>query len=86
MTLGRQTKKMTKLLYNAVIALFASALFCAAAVAAPAPAAPAKKLTCCEAAKAKGEKCAHKCCATAAREGKVCDKCNPPSKDAAKKR
>jgi hypothetical protein len=35
------------------------------------------KKTCCEKAKAKGEACSHPCCVEAAKEKKVCEKCNP---------
>ena len=31
---------------------------------------------CCDKATKKGEKCAHPCCVTAEKEGKVCAKCN----------
>lgn len=42
---------------------------------------PAKKLTCCEAAAAKGKECSHKCCVAAHKEGKSCEKCNPNKED-----
>src|SRR5512133_193004 len=82
---ARQSKYMKKLVLTSAFVLFATVLFSISAVGAPAAAPAAKKLTCCEAAKAKKEKCAHKCCAAAAKDGKVCEKCNPPSKDGAKK-
>jgi hypothetical protein len=31
---------------------------------------------CCDKAAKKGEKCAHPCCVTAEKDGKVCEKCN----------
>ena len=40
-----------------------------------------KKLTCCEAAAAKDKECPHKCCVTAHRAGKSCEKCNPGKED-----
>jgi len=33
--------------------------------------------SCCEKAKKDGKACAHKCCIDAAKEKKVCEKCNP---------
>jgi hypothetical protein len=42
---------------------------------------PAKKLTCCEQAAAGGKECSHKCCVTAHKEGKSCEKCNPNQED-----
>ena len=42
---------------------------------------PAKKPTCCEAAAAKDKECSHKCCLTAHRAGKSCEKCNPGKED-----
>ncbi len=39
---------------------------------------PALAETCCEKAKAAGKECAHKCCVAAVKDGKVCEKCNPP--------
>lgn len=44
---------------------------------------PAKKLTCCEKAAAEGKECANKCCITAHRQGKSCEKCNPNKEDLA---
>ena len=44
---------------------------------------PAKKYKeggCCAKAAAKGEACKHDCCVAAEKEGKVCEKCNPPAK------
>ncbi len=37
--------------------------------------------TCCEKAKTAGKECAHKCCADAAKESKVCKKCNPDKEE-----
>ena len=37
--------------------------------------------TCCEKAKAEGKECAHKCCVAAAKDGKVCEKCNPKKEE-----
>ncbi len=42
---------------------------------------PPKKLTCCEQAAAAGKECSHKCCVTAHKEGKSCEKCNPNKED-----
>ena len=39
------------------------------------------KKTCCEKAKAKGEACSHPCCVEAAKEKKVCEKCNPKKEE-----
>lgn len=33
--------------------------------------------TCCEKAKKAGKECEHKCCVEAAKNKKVCEKCNP---------
>ena len=41
----------------------------------------ATKLTCCQEAKAKGVECKHKCCITAHKDGKSCQKCNPNKED-----
>jgi hypothetical protein len=35
--------------------------------------------SCCEKAKKAGKACEHKCCIEAARNKKVCEKCNPKS-------
>ncbi len=43
--------------------------------------APARKLTCCEEAKAASKECTHKCCITAHKDGKSCEKCNPGKED-----
>jgi hypothetical protein len=40
-----------------------------------------KKLTCCEQAAAQHKECSHKCCVTAHKEGKSCEKCNPNKED-----
>lgn len=53
-----------------------TALACLAAFLVSVSFAAADK-TCCEKAKEKGEKCTHKCCVQAAKDGKVCEKCNP---------
>jgi hypothetical protein len=65
------------------IKILALVAFAAALLAAPAFAAekPAKKLTCCEEAAAKDKECPHKCCITAHRAGKSCEKCNPGKED-----
>lgn len=44
-------------------------------------AATAQAETCCEKAKAAGKSCEHKCCVEAAKEKKVCEKCNPKKDD-----
>ena len=33
--------------------------------------------SCCDDAKKNGKECAHKCCVEAAKDKKVCEKCNP---------
>ena len=38
-----------------------------------------EKKPCCEATVEAGKKCEHKCCVTAANDGKVCEKCHPKS-------
>jgi hypothetical protein len=38
--------------------------------------------TCCQKADAQGKECAHKCCITAHKGGKSCQKCNPNKEDA----
>ena len=43
--------------------------------------ATAKKGTCCEDAKAEGKECSHKCCASAHRLSKSCERCNPNKED-----
>ena len=40
-----------------------------------------KKLTCCEKAAATDKECKHKCCLTAHKDGKSCEKCNPNKED-----
>ena len=40
---------------------------------------------CCDDAKKAGKECSHKCCIEATKAKKVCEKCNPPKKDGAKK-
>jgi hypothetical protein len=42
---------------------------------------PQKQPTCCEQAVAAGKECAHKCCVTAHKDGKSCEKCNPNKED-----
>jgi hypothetical protein len=42
---------------------------------------PQKKLTCCEQAAANGKDCTHKCCITAHKDSKSCEKCNPNKED-----
>ena len=37
--------------------------------------------TCCEAAKKAGKACDHKCCVEAAKNKKVCEKCNPKKEE-----
>ncbi len=39
------------------------------------------KLTCCQQAAEKGKECSHKCCVSAHRAGKSCEKCNPGKED-----
>jgi hypothetical protein len=41
----------------------------------------AAEKTCCEKAAAEGKECTHKCCATAHKDGKSCEKCNPNKED-----
>jgi hypothetical protein len=55
-----------------------SALLAGAALAAEKS---AKKLTCCQQTAAEGKECNHKCCVTAHKEGKSCQKCNPNQED-----
>ncbi len=58
------------------------------AIAATTPAAPAvdkskfKSGGCCDKAEKAGNPCAHPCCVKAAKDAKVCEKCNPGAKDA----
>ena len=40
-----------------------------------------QKQTCCQEAKAKGVECKHKCCVSAHKAGKSCEKCNPNKED-----
>jgi hypothetical protein len=42
---------------------------------------PQKQQTCCEKAAAGGKECTHKCCVTAHKDGKSCEKCNPNKED-----
>lgn len=37
--------------------------------------------SCCDKAKAAGKECAHKCCVEAAKDSKVCTKCNPAKEE-----
>ena len=39
------------------------------------------KLTCCEKAALEKKECKHKCCVTAHKQGKSCEKCNPHQED-----
>jgi hypothetical protein len=41
--------------------------------------------SCCDDAKKAGKECTHKCCVEAAKNKKVCEKCNPPKKEDKKK-
>jgi hypothetical protein len=43
------------------------------------------RASCCDEAKKASKECAHKCCIEAAKNKKVCEKCNPPKKEADKK-
>jgi hypothetical protein len=61
---------ITKLLLAGVFAFATSVGFAADA-----------KQTCCEKAKAAGKECSHPCCVAAVKDGKVCEKCNPPKKE-----
>ena len=62
---------------SAIVGLFALSL-----LVWPATAAEKKpKLTCCQEAMAKKEECKHKCCITAHKAGKSCEKCNPNKED-----
>ena len=59
-----------------------TALLCAAALLAStslvrAEDAKTEKKPCCEATVEAGAKCAHECCVTASKAGKVCEKCHP---------
>lgn len=38
--------------------------------------------TCCEKAVAEGKECKHKCCLSAHKDGKSCERCNPNKQDA----
>jgi hypothetical protein len=67
--------KLIKLL---TVAACAFALVAGSAVAQDKP---AKKQSCCDKAKAKGETCSHPCCVEAAKEKKVCEKCNPKKEE-----
>ncbi|MGV3773692.1 MAG: hypothetical protein ACO1QB_12380 [Verrucomicrobiales bacterium] len=37
--------------------------------------------SCCDNAKKEGKECSHKCCVDAAKDKKVCEKCNPKKSD-----
>jgi hypothetical protein len=78
-----------------VLRLLALVAVCSSlAIAATTTAAPAKKDApavdtskfktggCCEKSEKGGKPCAHPCCVKVAKDGKVCEKCNPPAKDA----
>jgi hypothetical protein len=43
--------------------------------------APPKKLTCCQAARAKGKECTNKCCIAAHKKKESCKRCNPNGED-----
>lgn len=42
---------------------------------------PPKKLTCCQAARAKGKECTNKCCIAAHKKKESCKRCNPNGED-----
>ena len=55
------------------------------AIAATTPAVEKSKFKtggCCDKAEKGGKPCAHPCCVKAAKDAKVCEKCNPVAKDA----
>ncbi len=54
---------------------------CAAALLTSVTLAEGKKLTCCEKAAAVGKECKNKCCLSAHKNGKSCEKCNPNKED-----
>ena len=54
---------------------------CAMAFLTGATLAEGKKLTCCEKAIAAGKECKNKCCLSAHKNGKSCEKCNPNEED-----
>jgi len=54
---------------------------CAMAFLTSATLAGGKKLTCCEKAIAAGKECKKKCCLSAHKNGKSCEKCNPYQED-----
>jgi hypothetical protein len=56
-----------------------SSVTCALAILAS-PALAGDK-TCCQKASAEGKECTHKCCVTAHKDGKSCEKCNPGKED-----
>lgn len=76
----------------ALVAVCSSLAIAATTTATPvkkdAPAAPAvdkskfKTGGCCDKAEKGGNPCAHPCCVKAAKDAKVCEKCNPVAKDA----
>ena len=59
---------------------FLTAMACLAAFLGSVTFAPAAE-SCCDKAKAAGKQCEHKCCVKAAKDKKVCEKCNPKKED-----
>ncbi|MBI5773361.1 MAG: hypothetical protein HZA89_06420 [Verrucomicrobia bacterium] len=64
-----------------LIKLMAAIAFMAAVCVATAEVKEIKKGGCCDKAKKDGKDCAHPCCVEAAKEKKICEKCNAPKKD-----
>jgi len=54
---------------------------CALALLSNTALAEGKKQTCCEKAIAEGKECRNKCCLSAHKNGKSCEKCNPNQED-----
>jgi hypothetical protein len=70
-----------KLVKSLVALAFAAAFVASVAVAAD----EKPKFTagsCCDKAQKAGKECTHKCCVEAAKDKKVCEKCNKPAKKA----
>jgi hypothetical protein len=61
--------------------ILSAALCLAAVIATNAFAAEKGGKTCCEKAKAEGTTCTHKCCVSAHKANKSCEKCNPNKED-----
>jgi hypothetical protein len=78
---NRHMKRFQYLLILALTCGFMGGVAHAQSQKAPATKAADKKLTCCEQAFKEAKECRNKCCITAHRQEKSCEKCNPGKQD-----